>query len=88
MISGKVTVGGPVGLHARPAADLVRAAEKFRCKVRLAKDGVWVNGKSILAILSLAAEMGSEVTLEVDGPDEARAFEVLKHKLEHHEPQS
>lgn len=77
-----------MGLHARPAADLVRAAEKFRCKVRLAKDGVWVNGKSILAILSLAAEMGSEVTLEVDGPDEARAFEVLKHKLEHHEPQS
>lgn len=76
-----------MGLHARPAADLVRAAEKFRCKVRLAKDGVWVNGKSILAILSLAAEMGSEVTLEVDGPDEAQAFEVIKHKLEHHEPQ-
>lgn len=76
-----------MGLHARPAADLVRAAERFRCKVRLAKDGVWVNGKSILAILSLAAEMGSEVTLEVDGPDEVQAFEVLKHKLEHHEPQ-
>uniref|UniRef100_A0A7C4GAH9 HPr family phosphocarrier protein n=1 Tax=candidate division WOR-3 bacterium TaxID=2052148 RepID=A0A7C4GAH9_UNCW3 len=87
MLRGKVKVGGPVGLHARPAAELVRAAEKFRCKVRLAKDGIWVNGKSILAILSLAAEMGSEVILEVDGPDEAQAFEILRNKLEHHESQ-
>ncbi len=76
-----ITIGGPVGLHARPAAEFVKVAERFRSRVRLAKDGIWVNGKSILAILSLAAEKGSQVTLEVSGEDEKEAFQVLKEKL-------
>ncbi|MEO0073555.1 MAG: HPr family phosphocarrier protein [candidate division WOR-3 bacterium] len=82
MRRGTVIIGGPVGLHARPAAEFVRTAERYRSKVRLAKDGVWVNGKSILAILTLAAEQGSQVTLEVDGPDEDQAFDELKQRLE------
>ncbi len=76
-----MVVGGPVGLHARPAAEFVRLAERFKSRVRLGKDGIWVNGKSILAILTLAAEAGSVVTLEVSGEDEAEAFVVLKEKL-------
>jgi len=75
-------IPGPVGLHARPAAEFVREAEKYRSRVRLAKDGVWVNGKSILSILTLAAESGSDVTLEVSGPDENEALAALRTKLE------
>ncbi len=82
MKRGVVKIGGPVGLHARPAAEFVRIAERFRSDVRLTKDGMKVNAKSILALLTLAAESGSEVLLEVNGLDEAEAFEQLKHKLE------
>ena len=82
MITGRIVIRGPVGLHARPAADFVREAEKYQSKVRLGKEGIWANGKSILAILTLAAESGSQVTLEVRGEDEEKAFPVLKAKLE------
>ena len=82
MIAGKATIHNEVGLHARPAAAFVRAAEKYNANVRLAKDGMWVNGKSILAILTMAAEHGSELLIEVDGPDEEVAFPVLKARLE------
>ncbi|MEO0079890.1 MAG: HPr family phosphocarrier protein [candidate division WOR-3 bacterium] len=78
----RIVIPGPVGLHARPAADFVRVAERFKSRVRLGKDGVWVNGKSILQILSLAAEAGCEVILEVSGRDEDEAFTALKAKLE------
>ncbi len=85
MIRAEVVIGGPVGLHARPAAEFVRLAEKFKSQVRLAKNGIWVNGKSILAILTLAAEKGSVVVLEVNGVDENEAFPVLKEKLTQNE---
>lgn len=82
MIRAKVVIGGTVGLHARPAAAFVREAEKFASDVRLTKDGMRVNAKSILALLTLAAETGSEVLLEVSGSDEEQAFAVLKARLE------
>lgn len=82
MTKMKVMVGGSVGLHARPAASFVRAAEQFSSEVRLVKDGMRVNGKSILAILTLAAERGTEVMLEVDGEDESEAVGILRAKLE------
>jgi phosphotransferase system HPr (HPr) family protein len=83
MMKGRVVIGGPVGLHARPAAAFVREAEKYASDVRLTKDGMRVNAKSILALLTLAAEAGSEVLLEVNGADEEQAFVVLKDRLEH-----
>lgn len=82
MVSGTITITGKVGLHARPAAEFVREAERFRSQVRVSKDGMWANGKSILALLTLAAETGSRLLLEVEGEDEAEAFPVLKKKLE------
>ncbi|HDR00499.1 MAG TPA: HPr family phosphocarrier protein [candidate division WOR-3 bacterium] len=82
MISGRLVVTGEVGLHARPAAEFVREAERFKSQVRVSKDGMWANGKSILALLTLAAETGSELVLEVEGEDESEAFPVLKAKLE------
>lgn len=83
MLRADIVVQGPVGLHARPAADFVRTADKYKAKVRLAKDGVWVNGRSILSILTLAAESGSKLVLEVTGEDEQEAFQALKAMLEH-----
>jgi phosphocarrier protein HPr len=82
MLKGKVVVGGLVGLHARPASAFVQVAERFSSEIRLVKDGMRVNGKSILAILTLAASKGSVVGLEVYGNDERGAFELLKRKLE------
>ena len=82
MMKGKVVIGGLIGLHARPASSLVQVAERYSSEIRLVKDGMRVNGKSILAILTLAASKGSVVGLEVYGEDEREAFETLKHKLE------
>jgi phosphocarrier protein len=82
MLKGKVVIGGVVGLHARPASDFVQVAERYSSEIRLVKDGMRVNGKSILAILTLAASKGSVVVLEVQGEDERDAFELLKRKLE------
>lgn len=81
-MKGSVTVGGVVGLHARPASDFVRVAEQYSSEIRLVKDGMRVNGKSILALLTLAAAKGSVVGLEVLGEDEEEAFASLKRKLE------
>ncbi len=82
MISEKLIIKSEVGLHARPAAQFVKVAEKFKSNVRLCKDGIWVNGKSVLGILTLAAEHGSEIILEVSGPDEQEAFNELKGVLD------
>lgn len=82
MLKGNVTIGGLVGLHARPASSFVQLSERYSSEIRLVKDGMRVNGKSILAILTLAASKGSVVVLEVQGEDEREAFGVLKKKLE------
>jgi phosphocarrier protein len=82
MISEKLIIKNEVGLHARPAAQFVKAAEHYKSSVRLCKDNIWVNGKSVLGILTLAAEHGSEVILEVSGLDENEAFNELKGVLE------
>jgi phosphocarrier protein HPr len=82
MISEKIIIKNEVGLHARPAAQFVKAAEHYKSHVRLCKEDIWVNGKSILGILTLAAEHKSELILEVTGPDEQAAFNELKGILE------
>ena len=68
------------GLHARPAAMVVEAASKFDCEVTLIKDGMSANGKSIMSVMLLAAEPGSEVELIAEGPqaeDVAEAIDQL-----------
>lgn len=82
MIEATLIIKNEVGLHARPAAQFVKIAERYKSKVRLCKDGIWVNGKSVLGILTLAAEHASEIILEVSGPDEQEAFNELKGALE------
>jgi phosphocarrier protein HPr len=67
----------PLGLHARPAAQLVRLAASFTSDVRLAKDDMEVNGKSIMGVMMLAAECGSTVRVRADGADEADAVAAI-----------
>lgn len=72
MIQEKVVIRSELGLHARPAAEFVKAAGKFRCSVQLAKqDDEWVNGKSVLGILTLAAEHGDTLKIRIDGKGDA-----------------
>ncbi|HNU97283.1 MAG TPA: HPr family phosphocarrier protein [Candidatus Syntrophosphaera thermopropionivorans] len=66
----KVKVVNKLGLHARPAALLVKAATKYRSDFFIEKDGMRVNGKSIMGVMMLAAECGSVLDLIADGVDE------------------
>ena len=72
-----VLVTNPNGLHLRPSAAFVRLAERFQSNVTITHDGRSVNGKSVWDLLLLAAMPGSELTLEVDGPDAKQALEAL-----------
>jgi phosphocarrier protein HPr len=72
-----VVVTNPQGLHARPADMFVKLASKFQAKIEVVKDGERVDGKSILAILTLAAVEGTYLHIEATGPDAASALEAL-----------
>ncbi|HSG48087.1 MAG TPA: HPr family phosphocarrier protein [Longimicrobiales bacterium] len=72
-----VEIVNRAGLHARPASEFVKLAGRFRCEVRIEKDGFEVNGKSIMGVLMLAAERGSRLVLRADGDDAPQALEAL-----------
>ncbi len=67
-----------LGLHARAAAQIVKSSGAFSSKILLLKDGLEVDGKSIMGIMMLAAAKGSSVTLEVNGEDEGSALVGLE----------
>ncbi len=77
MIEREVTVVNSLGLHARPAAQLVRLASSFDCDVELVKDGVPVNSKSIMGVMMLAAECGSVMVVRTDGADAEAAATAM-----------
>lgn len=77
MVERRVTVVNAHGIHARPAAEIVKTAARFAANVLLEKDGLEVNGKSIMGVMMLAAECGSEVIIRADGTDETAAVEAL-----------
>lgn len=64
-------------MHARPAAEFVKVAGRFTANIRVEKDGLEVNGKSIMGVLMLAAEHGSSLRLIAEGADAADALEAL-----------
>jgi phosphocarrier protein len=70
-------VKNELGLHARPAALFVQLASRFTSDITLAKDGVEVNGKSIMGVMMLAAERGSTLEIRAQGADEAQAVSEL-----------
>lgn len=65
-------------MHARPSAMLVQTASKFKSEIWIAKDGREVNAKSMLGVMTLAAEMGSTLVIRADGPDEDKALDALE----------
>ena len=66
------------GLHARPAAEIVKAAAKFKSEITLVRDDLEVNGKSIMGVMMLAAECGSTITLRASGPDASEAVAAIE----------
>ncbi len=77
MTEASATIVNPLGLHARPAAQLVKLASTFTSEVELIKDGVPVNGKSIMGVMILAAECGSTIVIRARGEDEETAVAAL-----------
>jgi phosphocarrier protein len=78
MIEKNVQVVNKLGLHARPSALLVKTATKFRSDFHIEKEGMKVNGKSIMGVMMLAAECGSELLLIIDGPDETYLLKEIE----------
>jgi len=78
MIEKKIRINNKLGLHARPAALLAQTAAKFQSKVSIIKDGQEVDGDSILGIMMLAAEFGSEITVLINGKDEKEAIKKIE----------
>ncbi|MDG5766182.1 HPr family phosphocarrier protein [Balneolales bacterium ANBcel1] len=77
MIKKTVTVKNPAGIHARPASVIVQEITRFKSDFHIHMYGYRINGKSILGLLTLAAEQGAELELEMDGPDEEQAMEAM-----------
>ena len=75
-------IGNKLGLHARPAAVFVQTANRFEASVEVQKEDLKVDGKSIMGIMTLAAEMGSSITVRVTGKDAAAAIEALAKLIE------
>lgn len=71
-----------LGLHARPAAVFVQTVSKFKCAVKVSKGGVEVNGKSMMGLMMLAAEQGSELKITLDGDDAAEAIKQIEQMFE------
>jgi len=78
VIRRSLRIRNRLGLHARAAARFVHTASRFRSQVSASRDGRTMDGKSILGILLLAAPQGTEIELQVDGPDEAEAMAALE----------
>ena len=78
MLQTTLKIINPLGLHARAASKFVNLAKTFEAGVSLGKDGNLADGKSIMNVMLLAAPVGSEVELQVTGPDEEEAFAALR----------
>jgi len=78
LIEKTLTLSNRMGLHARPAAMLAQTAGRFKSKIQIVKDGVAANAKSVMGLMMLAAEFGSQLTLQAEGDDETRAAGAIE----------
>ena len=79
MVEQTVKIINKAGLHTRPAATIVKMAAKYKCEFFISRDGMNINGKSIIGVMTLAAEEGSELLLTFKGEDEeAAAKEIIE----------
>ena len=74
-------IAGENGLHARPATKLVSIASKFDCNITVTYDGITVDLKSIMNVLSLGLKQGSLITIRTDGIDEVEAMNTISKKI-------
>ncbi|MCS7204350.1 MAG: HPr family phosphocarrier protein [Leptospiraceae bacterium] len=81
MIVKTLKVNLESGLHARPAAEFVRVASKFRSSVIVEYEGISVNGKSIMGLLMLGLHPGAEIKVIINGDDEKEAFQSIQKLL-------
>jgi phosphocarrier protein HPr len=77
MIEHEVIIKNRAGMHTRPAAALVKTAARFKSDFYLYKDGMEINGKSIIGVMTLAAEQGSRMLLRFSGVDEVEASQAV-----------
>jgi phosphocarrier protein len=82
MIEREVTIRNRAGLHTRPASMLVKTASQFDSDVYLRRDNYEINGKSVIGVMTLAAEKGATLTLLVEGDDELEAADALTELFE------
>ena len=82
MIQSSIRIGNKLGLHARASAKLTKLAGGFASEIHLSRNGRRVNAKSIMGVMMLAAGVGTEIGIEVDGPDEAEAMRLLRELIE------
>ena len=82
MVERTVTIVNKNGLHARPAAEIVKTAAKFRADITLVRDELEVNGKSIMGVMMLAAEFGASIILRAEGVDAQQAVDALAQLIE------
>ena len=78
MLQDTAVLANKHGLHARPAAEFVKLASRFESDVKLTKDDITVDGKSIMGVMMLAAAKGSQVTIHADGADAEQALADLE----------
>lgn len=81
----RIKVVNPVGLHARPAALFVQAANGFECAIQVrnaTSESAWVDGKSILGVLTLGVEKDHEIEVTADGADAPQAIAGLRELIE------
>ena len=82
MIERTVRIVNKNGLHARPAAEIVKLASRYQADITLVRDDLEVNGKSIMGVMMLAAEFGSSLLLRAAGPDAEQALSALSDLIE------
>ncbi|HZF67149.1 MAG TPA: HPr family phosphocarrier protein [Gemmatirosa sp.] len=78
MVERSVQILNKNGLHARPAAEIVKAASKFKSDITISREDIEVNGKSIMGVMMLAAECGSTILVRASGPDAPDAVAALE----------
>jgi len=76
-VERSVQIVNEAGIHARPAAEIVKTAARFKAEITIVKDGLDVNAKSIMGVMMLAAECGSTVLLRGEGEDAQAAIEAI-----------
>ena len=77
-----MTLTNPVGLHARPAAQMVKAAAKFKSKITLEGNGRKADAKSIIMVLGMGLRQNDVITISAEGADEDAAIEILAELVE------